>query len=235
MTNELTDLQRDISHARDLFNARQYDRAEELFVKILKKNKLADVYNYLGLVYSDRGKFNFAEMAFKQALKINPAYMEAAMNLAVLYNNLGERKKSKAIYEQMKKYGRRGRGAMDPLLMSKIANLHADVGTLYQGVGHYKEACEEYSKAVDLCPHFIDIQTKLATCLRENGDSKKSLKVFEKQKSNAKKYAPFWIAYGVAHYALGKNASAKKAWQKALDIEPRNKTAKAYLELVSKD
>lgn len=233
MSIELTELQKDITHARDLFKARQYDKAEELFCKILKTHKLADVYNYLGLVYSERGRFNFAEMSFKRALEINPAYMEAAMNLAVLYNNLGERKKAKLIYEQMKKYGRSGRGAMDPLLMAKVANLHAEIGSLYQGVGHYKEAIAEYEKAVDLCPQFIDVQTKLGTSCREGGDLKKAIRVFSKNKNQAKKYAPFWIAFGVTHYAQGKKKDAKKAWMRALKIEPKNATAKAYLELVA--
>ncbi|MDB5037052.1 MAG: Tetratricopeptide repeat protein [Bacteriovoracaceae bacterium] len=232
---ELKELQSEITHARNLFKAKQYDKAEELFVRILKKHKLADVYNYLGLLYSDNGKFNFAEMAFKRALQINPSYMEAALNLVVLYNNLGLRKKSKVIYEQLQKYGKSGRGAMDPLLMAKVANLHAEVGGLYQSVGHYKDAVSEYEKAIDLCPQFIDVQTKLAICCRENGDLKKALRIFAKSKSRAGSYAPYWIALGVTHYARGKGADAKKAWDKALKIEPKNKVALAYRTLTMKN
>ena len=170
-------------------------------------------------------------MAFKKALSINPSYMEASLNLVVLYNNLGLRKKAKVIYEQLQKYGRAGRGAMDPLLMAKVANLHAEIGDLYQSVGHHKEAIHEYEKAVDLCPDFVDVQTKLATCWRESGNLKKSLQVFGKNQSRAGKYAPFWIALGVTHYANGKNGEAKKSWNKALKIEPRNKVARGYLKL----
>jgi tetratricopeptide (TPR) repeat protein len=227
---DVKELQLAITHARNLYKAKQYDRAEEVFVKILKSHKLADVYNYLGLLYFEKGKFNFAEMAFKRALEINPSYMEASLNLVVLYNNLGERSKAKSVYEQLKKYGRSGRGAMDPLLMAKVANLHAEVGGLYQSVGHYDDAILEYEKAVDLCPDFIDVQTKLATCWREKGDLKSALKVFKKseKKTAASKYAPFWIALGVTHYAKGNMKGAKKAWAKALKIEPKNKTALSY-------
>jgi tetratricopeptide (TPR) repeat protein len=233
-TLELKELQSAISHGRNLFKAKQYDKAEEIFVSILKKHKLADVYNYLGLLYSDKGKFNFAEMAFKRALQINPSYMEASLNLVVLYNNLGLRKKAKVIYQQLQKYGRSGRGAMDPLLMAKVANLHAEVGSLYQGVGHYKDAISEFEKAVDLCPDFVDVQTKLATCWRESGDLKSALKVFKKneRKKYAVRYAPFWIALGVTHYAKGNIKAAKKAWDKAVKIEPRNKTALNYRTLL---
>src|SRR3982751_1028467 len=112
MSVEINELQKEISLGKDLLKTRQYDRAEDLFLKLLKKHKLADVYNLLGLIYADQGKFNFAEVAFKNALKINPNYMEAALNLSVIYNNLGLGKESRAIYEKLKKYGAQSRGAM---------------------------------------------------------------------------------------------------------------------------
>jgi tetratricopeptide (TPR) repeat protein len=174
----------------------------------------------------------FAEIAFKKALQINSNYMEAALNLAVLYNNLGLGKKSKAIYEHLKKYGAAGRGAMDPMLMSKIANMHAEIGDLYHSVGEYESAIDSYGRAVDLCPKYLDVQTKLASCYRESGDPKKAVKIFKKFQRQAGNYAPFWIAWGVTSYALGKNKDAFKSWQKALKIEPRNKTAQAYSRLV---
>ena len=74
------------------------------------------------LLYADLGKFNFAKVAFKKALEINPNYMEAALNLSVIFNNLGLGRESKAIYEKLKKYGAASRGAMDPMLMAKVAN-----------------------------------------------------------------------------------------------------------------
>lgn len=233
MTFETTELQRQITLAKNYLKTRQHDRAEDLLLKIIKKHKMADVCNLLGVLYSDLGKFNFAEVAFKKALSINPNYMEAALNLAVLYNNLGLPKKSKAIYEHLKKYGAAGRGAMDPMLMSKIANMHAEIGDLYHSVGEYREAIESYSKAVDLCPSYIDVQTKLATCLREARKPKEALKIFRKNQKLAKSYAPFWIALGVTHYAAGKRKDAGKAWDKALKIEPRNKTALAYRKLIA--
>jgi tetratricopeptide (TPR) repeat protein len=226
-------LQKEISLGKSYMKTRQYDRAEDLFLKILKKHRLADVYNLLGLVYSDLGKFNFAEVAFGKALEINANYMEAALNLAVLYNNLGERKKSKAIYERLKKYGAAGRGGMDPLLMAKLANMHAEIGGLYHSVGEYKRALREYEMAVDLCPNFVDVQTRLAICCREMGEAKKALRIFLNNKPRASKYAPFWIGLGVTYYSLGKSKEALQAWKRALNIEPRNKLAQAYKRLVA--
>lgn len=221
-----------IDLARDLIRIREYSRAEDILLRIVKTHKLADVYNALGLLYADQGKFNFAEVAFKRALSINPQYMEAALNLSVVYNNLGLGKKSKEIYEKLRAYGTKSRGAMDAMLLSKLANLHAQIGDLYHGVGEYKRAIRAYEEAVDLCPQFLDIQTKLATAYRESGNHNKALKIFSKYKSKAARFAPFWIAYGVTFYARNKRKDAKKAWDRALKIEPRNKTALAYSRLL---
>jgi tetratricopeptide (TPR) repeat protein len=226
------DLQSQIQLGKNLAKAKNYDRAEEIFLKILKQHKLADVYNALGLIFADQGKFNFAEIAFKQALKINPQYMEAALNLSVVYNNLGERKKSQEIYRMLKRYGAKSRGSMDFLLMSKISNMHAEIGDLYHSVGEYKLAIQEYEKAVDLCPNYIDIQTKLGSAYREAGNSAKALKIFAKTKSKAGKFAPYWIALGVTYYAKNNQREAAKAWKKAIKLEPRNKIAMAYSKLV---
>jgi len=232
MTLQNDELQQQIKIGKDLTRAREYSKAEEIFLKILKKVKLADVYNAMGLLYADQGKFNFAEVAFKKALSINPNYMEAALNLSVVYNNLGLGRKSKEIYQRLKDYGAKSKGAMDPMLMSRIANLHAEIGDLYHSVGENKLAVQEYEMAVSLCPEYIDIQTKLATAYRELGQSSKSMKIFNKYKKKAAKFAPFWIALGVTHYAKNKRKLAHAAWAKAIQIEPRNKIAKAYDNLV---
>jgi len=226
-----TELKTQIQLGKDLLKAKEHQKAEKIFLTILKTHQLADVHNSLGLSYADSGNFNAAEFCFQKALQINPNYMEAALNLSVLYNNLGYGKKSKDIYAKLKKYGAAGRGAMDPMLMARIANLFGEIGDLFNGVGEYKEAIKTYMSAVDLCPNFLDLQTKLAVALRESGDKKNAMKIFEKNKNRAGKYAPFWVALGVTYYALNNPVDAKKAWEKALKIEPKNASARAYLKL----
>lgn len=226
-----SEFKRQFQLGKDLARAKEYKKAEQVFLKLLKDHQLADLYNSLGLVYADTGEFTAAEFCFEKALKINPNYMEAALNLSVHYNNLGEGKKSKDIYKKLAKYGASGRGAMDPLLMSKIANLYGEIGGLFHGVGEYKLAIKAYQDAIDLMPNYLDIQTKLATALRESGKKAQSIKHFEKLKRKAQKFAPFWTALGVTYYASNRLKDAKRAWEKAIKIDPKNASAKAYLKL----
>jgi tetratricopeptide (TPR) repeat protein len=233
MSSQVKELQSQIVLAKNYLKTKDFDKAEGILLKILKQHKLADAYNMLGLMYADQGKFNFAEVAFKNALKINPNYMEAALNLSVVYNNLGLGKKSKEIYQKLKAYGAKSRGAMDPMLLAKLANMHAEIGDLYHSVGEYKLAIDQYEQAVDLCPKFIDIQTKLATSYRESGKKDKAHKIFSKSKKLANRYAPYWIALGVTYYSQNKRKDARKAWDKALRLEPSNKIVQAYSKLIA--
>lgn len=230
-TQELSQLQDQIQLGKDYAKAKDYTRAEEIFLKILEKHPLADVYNSLGVTYADSGNFKAAEFCFEKALEINPQYMEAALHLSVLYNNLGFQKKSKDIYLKLKRYGARSRGAADPLLLARIANLYAEIGNLFHGVGEYKEAIKAYEQAAELQPSYVDIQTKLAVAYREGGKKAKALHLLKKIQKKATHYSPFWMALGVTHYASGKRKEALQAWKRALEIDPQNMSAKAYLRL----
>lgn len=228
-------LQNQIQLGKDYAKAKDYKKAEEILLKVLKKQPLADVYNALGVTYADSGNFKAAEFCFKKALELNPQYMEAALHLSVLYNNLGFQKKSKEIYLKLKKYGARSKGAADPLLLSRIANLYAEIGDLFHGVGEYKEAIKAYEEAASLQPGYVDIQTKLATAYREVGKKAKAQQILKKIQRKASHFAPYWIALGVTYYASGKKKEALKAWKKALKIDPQNISAKTYLRLEDKD
>jgi tetratricopeptide (TPR) repeat protein len=227
-------LQDEIQLGREFAKSKDYKKAESIFLGILKKQPMADVYNDLGMTYADSGDFGAAEFCFKKALKINPDYLEASLNLSILYNNLGFQKKSKPIYERLKKYGAKSKGAADPLLLSKIANLYAEIGDLFHGVGENREAVEAYEKAVSYQPDYVDVQTKLAVAYRELGKKTKALETLKKIRKRAHRYAPYWMALGVTYYAQKKMKQAHESWKKALQIDPENSSAKAYLRLFEK-
>jgi len=54
------------------------------------------------VLFEESGRLDEAERAYRQALTLNPNYLEAHANLAMLYERSGE--KDKAIYHWMKRY-----------------------------------------------------------------------------------------------------------------------------------
>ena len=117
---------------------------------------------------------------FRRALEINPAYTEAALNLAVTYNDLGKYREAKEVYQRALAASKNAPRSLDPFAKGKIANMHADIGAAYHAVGMYADAVREYQRALALCPTFVDIRTRLGTTLREMGDAAEAVREFER-------------------------------------------------------
>ncbi|MBI1909233.1 MAG: tetratricopeptide repeat protein [Deltaproteobacteria bacterium] len=216
---------------KQYYETKNYPRAEQYFLKILRQgHKFADVLNMLGIIYHTDGKFSSAIDCFEQALLVNPNYTEATLNLAVLYNDLGNYKKAKALYGRITKRAKTS-APIDPVIKGKLSNMHAHIGDTYRGIGFYKEAIDEYKKALGLNHTFIDIKTKLGVAYRENGNLKESLA----ELAEAVKSTPHSVLarnqLGVTFYSLKKSKEALQEWQQVLKRDPGNPTAKMYLKL----
>lgn len=211
----------------------QFDKAQRIFLQLIEKTPyFADVFNMLGVINHNSGQFNDAVKFFEQALKINPKYTEALLNLAVLYNDLGEYKKARKLYSKVQAKSREHKGSkMDPFIRAKLANKHAEVGDIYEGIGFYREAIEEYKKALKLAPNFHDIRCKMAICLREQRKFPDSIKEFRKVIKANPKYHYAQIQLGVTQYAAGKTKEAVKQWNTVLKKVPDHEGAKMYLRL----
>src|ERR1700721_1237753 len=156
---------------REHYATREFDKAEPLLREVLEQSdRFADVHDMLGVIAHSRGNFIAAEHHFERALAINPSYTEAALNLAVTYNDRGK-------YETARPVDTRSRGTpgemlqgLDPFARGKIANMHAEVAQAYADAGLLREAVEENEKAIVLCPHFADLRTRLGSLFRAQND-----------------------------------------------------------------
>jgi len=212
------------------FESKNYPRAEQYFQKIVKSGgRYADVLNMLGIIYHIEGKFNNAVESFEKALEINPDYHEATLNLAVLYNDLGEFKKAKALYARVGK--KKGPRDFEPILKGKITNMHAHLGDTYRGIGKSAEAIEEYKKALKLAPTYADVRTKLGMAYRENDQKDLSAKELSAAIAESPAYKPAHIQLGITYFAMGQKDKAAKAWKALLSKDKDNPIANAYLKL----
>lgn len=220
---------------KECFESKDYGNAERYFRKILKANdRFADIHNLLGVICHLEGKFESAIQSFEEALKINPHYTEALLNLAVLYNDLGRFQEAKKLYTQFKKKADGGSKEIEPVLRGKLSNRHAELGDTYRSIGLYKHAAEEYQKALALNPAYADIRTKLGIALREGGQLAASIQELKKVCQDKPNYLPGRIQLGITCYSMGKPAEAKKEWEAVLKKDPDNESAKTYLKLCGK-
>jgi tetratricopeptide (TPR) repeat protein len=220
---------------REHYAKREFEKAEQMLRMVLEEeDRYADVHDMLGVIAHSRGNFLVAERHFERALEINPAYTEAALNLAVTYNDRGKYEKAREVYSRIKVGAAGTTAGLDPFARGKIANMHADVAQAYHDAGLVREAIREYEKATSLCPQFADLQTKLGTLLREINDLVGARARYEAALKDKPNYVPARLQLGVTLLALGEPNVAEEHWKHVISIEPENSQAKMYLRMLER-
>jgi tetratricopeptide (TPR) repeat protein len=200
--------------------------------------ELPDVHFLLGCIQHHLGEFESAQRSFSRSLELNPAYVEAALSLAIVCNDMGQYEKAQEVYgkalAQVQK-GKRdpaGNLPLDAYTKGKLANLHAVVADAYSSVQRPAEAAAEYGRALALCPAFVDLRVKLAQALRDAGDLPAARKELEVAVRGAPAYLPARVALGIALYAGGDLDAALLQWEEVVAADPQHRTAVMYLKLV---
>jgi tetratricopeptide (TPR) repeat protein len=224
-----------LDRGREHYQAGEFERAARALTPLARERlPFADVYHMLGVVHHHLGRLEDALAMFEEALRLNPGYTEAALNLAVTYNELGLYAQARGARKRMIAHRRAGAdGHLDPYVKGKLANMHADIGKAYDQLGLHEDASHEYGMAVALCPTFVDIRARLGASLRNAG----RLREAERELIAAKRENPQMVAprlqLGMTYYAAGQNADAAREWREALALDPKNRFARLYLRLVS--
>lgn len=222
-----------LARGREAYRAKEYDEAERVLSALAKERMpFADVYDMLGVIYHQKGRLLEAEAMFEEAMRLNPNYTEAALNLAVTYNDQGKYDEARDVYDRVLQGKEEAPRKVDKLFKGKIANMHAEVGHAYRDSGFFEEAAEEYRKALRLCPEFLDIRAALAMTLRSLGNVDKATAELEAIKKENPNFLAVRLHLGLTYYASKRLEDAEKEWHEVLAIEPANKMAKLYLQLV---
>jgi tetratricopeptide (TPR) repeat protein len=218
---------------RALYAKKEYARAEPYLAQLAaEKVPYADVYNMLGVIHHDGGQFSKAQGCFEEALRINPNYTEASLNLSVTYNDMGRYHEAKDIYLNALTQSTRPGGKLDSFVMGKLANMYAEIAEVYVAAGAHEEAIGEFRRALALRPTFIDIRLKLAQALRDAGRPEDALRELKTILAQNEDFLPARIHLGITLFSLGDSAEAIKTLGSVLEEHPDNKRAKLYLDMI---
>lgn len=229
-------IKRLVSLGKEHFQHGEFAEAEKIFKEILKEYPgFADILNLLGVIYHNEGKIEKATKHFEESLKVNPGYTDAALNLAVTYNDLGRYDDARKVYSNAVARSRTTPKHMDPFAKGKLANMHADLGSAYHGMGLYEEAVAEYEKALKLCPSFIDLRTKLGKTLQDKGELTEAEQAFRQVILEKPDYLPARIHLGFNLYCQKQYTPARAQWEKVLELDPENKRCQLYLKMLDKE
>lgn len=227
-------IMKDLTLAREHYERREYGAAEGYLLAVLAHTQsFADVYNMLGVIQHDRGDFQEARRRFEKAVEINPNYTEAALNLAVTYNDLGLYAEARSAYGEVRKLAQSESRLPDPFASKKIANMHGEIALAYAEFGMLHEAVAEYRKALRLAPTFADLRTRLGNVLRELGDLDGAKMEYREALRQNAKYVAAHVALGITQVTQGRRDEARECFEHALAIDSQNKSAQMYLRIVN--
>jgi tetratricopeptide (TPR) repeat protein len=223
-----------LSVGREYYEKGDWEHAEERLRVVLEtEDRFADVHNMLGVIAHSRGNFVAAERHLEAAIAINPAYTEAALNLAVTYNDRGKYEQAKEVYAKLQAVPRTAAATgLDSFARGHIANMHAALGNVYAESGLVAEAIEQYEQAVALCPSFADLRTRLGALLRSAQDFERAQENYEAALASQPDYLPAMIQLGVTLMEIGDAKGAEKQWNAAIKTAPNNAQAKMYLRVL---
>ena len=214
------------------FDQREFNKATRYLKEAVDLGEpFPDVLNTLGMAHYHAGRIEAGRDCFWRALRLNPAYTEAALNLSIACNELGEYDEAIVAFKHAAKNETEEGMAQPKFIRGRIANMHVDLAQAYMDAGMAHEAIVEFKKALALCPEFADVHVKLADIYRLRGRFGTARELLERVLDDQPKYSPARVLLGVIMLAQGHYDEAVANWRRVLQEEPSYTTARLYLRL----
>jgi tetratricopeptide (TPR) repeat protein len=218
---------------RDLYRQRQFARAEPFLTQVVEaKLPYADVYNMLGVIHHDAGRFAQAQACFEEALRINPSYTEASLNLSVTYNDVGRYAEARDLYLGALTTSTRPGAKLDSFVMGKLANMYADIAEVYASAGAWDEAAAELRRALALRPTFVDLRVRLARALLDGKKADDALRELRAVLAQNPEYLPARLTLGLTLFSQGDPLSALQEIEAVLAKEPDHPRARVFRDMI---
>ena len=174
-------------------------------------------YNGLGAELGNRGKIDEAIGKFQEAIRINPSFADAHVNLAVAFGVQGKLNDAIPHYAEALRLQPGHRQARN------------NYAAALEGVGRLDEAVQQYRLSLGMDPNRTDVQAGLGLVLAQQGKLAEALEA----ERTAVRLAPSSVK---AHYGLGavlavnhQVEEAVREFNEVLKLDPGNQAAKQAL------
>jgi tetratricopeptide (TPR) repeat protein len=219
-----------LATAREYFRESKHALAEPILNQLILKNtKSPEIFHMLGTIYYDQGKFNKAIRAFRRALELEPTFTDASVGLSIILNDLGRYDEGRKVFDEARDLLARQSSQEDPYVNEKFSIKHDELGELYFQHNRYKEALEQYYKALNLSNRKPELTMKIVECFLRLQETEKALKEL---RSLIKEYTGFLSArvrLGKILYELGDVSGAVEQWEAAVHRDPGHGEAQRLL------
>ncbi|SNQ62332.1 tetratricopeptide repeat protein [Candidatus Methanoperedens nitratireducens] len=200
-----------------------------------------NIHNNLGIAYDMIGRYAEAVEEFREALRLDPGYIEVHNNIAVTcskmglveeaineletairlkpgyaeaHSNLGN------IYAALGRYEEAVRELETALRCNPgYAGAHNNLGNIYAEQGRMQDALREFREAVRLSPDHALVHNNLGNIYAEQGMYEDALREFQEALRLAPEFPEAYCAAGLAYYNLGSYERAIQALVRAACLD----------------
>jgi len=226
---------RALERARERFAVQDYYGTVHVLEEIVATGRaFADVHHLLGVSLSLLGQRERALAELSRALELNPRYLEALIHFGLVLSELGREAEAEDAF-------RRAASSVSPPLnglpspvASRLANHHAELAEAYAEAGALDRAVEEYRRALELGPTFVDLRYRMARLLLESGRSLEAREALEEVIRLRPNFLDALAALGLAHFLSGDALGAREIWRSCLSRRPENARVEAYLAMLGR-
>lgn len=221
-----------LQEARVYYNKRNFRMLEPMLQQFLMQNiRSAEVYHMYANVYLNKGQFSKSIKSFKQALEVDPTYVEASVGLSVLYNDLGKYEEAKLVYQEAEKYVDRQKEQMDPSANEKIATKHEELADLYIQARKFAEAIEQLQLAQNLSQRKAEISLRIADLYTKVGKGNQAIKELRQLIALHPHFVAARLRLGLIYYSMNKLSESIEQWESVLLRDPKNSEALKYIRM----
>ena len=224
-----------LSLAKERFAVRDYHGAALLLTSLTQEGPaFADAFNLLGLSLALGDRESDAVVAFDKALRVNPRYVEAYLNRAVVLNHLGRETEAQTSMARAIELGAPDESGYPVVVANKLANAHLDLGNDYRAAGSIDHAIEQYERALELRPGFQDVRVALGRSLIQAGRYLEAADVLD----GILRIRPTWLdamlLRGLAAYLQGDLDAAGTIWDDASARHPEEPRLEIYRSMLAR-
>ena len=200
-------------------HGKELDRAVAEYERIIASDPGQDkAYEFLSLVYREKGEYDKAVMTLERLLEVKPGHVSAMQALARLYREMKREERAEAYYRKILD--------IDPLYEPALIEL----ASLYEEQDRLDEAARIYENILEVNPGRDDIRFRLGRMLFEQDLYEQAIEAFEKVLKKNPENGQVRLALGIALFFEGKNyGAAETLFQELLEENGENETARYFL------
>jgi tetratricopeptide (TPR) repeat protein len=228
--------------ADDYISKKMYNKAIELLNEAVGVfPDRPEIFNQLGIVYSEMGRYDDALKQYEFAFRINPGFGTANNNIASCYNNIGIKlAESERWNEAITAYKKAIELAPDLEGPKKnITALYWNQAQHFVSIGKDKEALNVYIELLSHDPNNGDAYNNLGAIYSRLGNNKDAVTILEHALQIDPESEDVKSNLAVAHQKYGIELIEKRSYESALDqfvktleLSPNNPDAYVCLAMI---